>query len=87
MSLECFSHVLNLSKHVFIPAVEQPPHLHSSKSKRKESWAHRYLVEHIYRELGLSSVYSTGRDAWLVIFARYYRMFAYRVCLLSHGKL
>ncbi len=35
------------------------------------------VVKSIYRESGLASVYSTGRDAWLIIFARCSRMFAY----------
>ena len=34
-------------------------------------------ASYIYRESGLSSVVSTGRDAWFIIFARSSRMFAY----------
>ncbi|RKU40424.1 hypothetical protein DL546_002518 [Coniochaeta pulveracea] len=40
------------------------------------------LISYLYRESGLLSVYSTGRDAWLVIFARSCRMFAYGSCSL-----
>ncbi len=31
----------------------------------------------LYNEFGLASVYQTGQDAWLIILARYCRMFAY----------
>ena len=31
----------------------------------------------LYREFGISSVYNTGRDAWLIILSRCCRMFAY----------
>lgn len=40
------------------------------------------FLGHLYRESGLLSVYSTGHDAWLVIFARCCRMFAYGSCSL-----
>lgn len=40
------------------------------------------LPGYLYRESGLLSVYTTGRDAWLVIFARSCRMFAYGSCSL-----
>lgn len=35
------------------------------------------LPAYLYRESGLASLWATGRDAWLVIFARCARMFAY----------
>ncbi|KAK3311983.1 major facilitator superfamily domain-containing protein [Apodospora peruviana] len=42
----------------------------------------RALPAHLYRESGLQSVYSTGRDAWLIILNRSCRMFAYGACAL-----
>jgi predicted MFS family arabinose efflux permease len=34
-------------------------------------------IKWLYHEFGVSSVYATGRDAWLIILARTCRMFAY----------
>jgi MFS family permease len=34
-------------------------------------------IKWLYHEFGVSSVYTTGRDAWLIILARTCRMFAY----------
>ncbi|KAI5919600.1 major facilitator superfamily domain-containing protein [Camillea tinctor] len=36
----------------------------------------------IYDEFGIASVYNTGRDAWLIIFSRACRMFAYGAAAL-----
>lgn len=36
-----------------------------------------FLKKYIYQESGLASLWLTGRDAWLIIFARCCRMFAY----------
>lgn len=36
-----------------------------------------FLEKYAYQESGLASLWRTGRDAWLIIFARCCRMFAY----------
>lgn len=36
-----------------------------------------FLHKYLYRESGLASLWTTGRDAWLIILARLCRMFAY----------
>ncbi|KAK7735342.1 hypothetical protein SLS53_007574 [Cytospora paraplurivora] len=36
-----------------------------------------FLDKYAYHESGLASLWSTGRDAWLIIFARFCRMVAY----------
>ncbi|KAI0601191.1 major facilitator superfamily domain-containing protein [Biscogniauxia sp. FL1348] len=36
----------------------------------------------VYKEFGIASVYHTGRDAWLIIFSRACRMFAYGAAAL-----
>lgn len=36
-----------------------------------------FLYKYAYQESGLASLWATGRDAWLIIFARCCRMFAY----------
>lgn len=36
-----------------------------------------FLNKYAYHESGLASLWSTGRDAWLIIFARFCRMVAY----------
>ncbi|KKY32151.1 putative major facilitator superfamily transporter [Diaporthe ampelina] len=36
-----------------------------------------FLSKYAYHESGLASLWTTGRDAWLIIFARCCRMFAY----------
>jgi hypothetical protein len=40
-----------------------------------------------YNEFGVKAITDTGRDAWLIIFARACRMFAYGTNSLILGKL